>query len=217
MKLLVIDDHPLYIDGLTSFLYKQFSGLHILEASSVDQAFDLFNKNEFDLILIDFKFPDMNGLDLLKAFIARGTLTPLAIISGEEDPTIAKRALDLGGSGFIPKSVKSSELVDALKTLLNGGEFLPPILKNKVDQLVQREFKEYSKNTATNSHGVTERQLDVLKLMAKGYTNKRISTILNLSTDTVKEHIRNLFITLDVDNRTLCIVRARELGLDTSE
>jgi len=140
-----------------------------------------------------------------------------AIISGEEHIHIAKSALDLGARGFLPKSLKTNLLINAIKTLIEGREFLTDENREHVEQLNKQEFNSLVNQEESLMLGVTPRQLEVLKLMAKGHSNQRISDIMNLSTSTIKEHIHNIFRSLRVKNRSQCIVKAQELGLNITK
>lgn len=214
VRILIVDDHPLFIDGLKFILNKNINDLEILEATRVEKALTLIDNHDIDLVLIDFKIPELDGIDLLKAFLERGLTVPSIMISGESNPTIVKQAMDIGACGFIPKSFGTDKFLNALHVVLQGGEFLPEEIKYQVEQLNRQDFSLYSKNKTHPKLNITPRQLEVLKLMGKGYSNKKISNIMNLSADTVKGHIHNIFLVLSVENRTSCIIRANELGLD---
>lgn len=217
MEILIVDDHPLYIDGLTTTLENQWREIQIHKATTATEAIAIVESTQLSCVLIDYKLPDMDGLDLLKSLLARDISLNAAIISGEEDIHIAKSAIDLGARGFVPKSLKTNLLIDAIKTLIDGKEYLTDDMREHVKQLNRQEFNRLVDQEESIMIGVTPRQLEVLKLMAKGHSNKGISNIMNLSTNTVKEHIHNIFRTLQVKNRSQCIVKAQELGLDVSK
>lgn len=217
MKILIVDDHPLYIDGLATILKSEWREIQIYEAATAAQALTIVESTELSCILIDYRLPDMDGLDLLKSLLARNINLTAAIISGDDDPHIAKSALDLGARGFLPKSLKTKVLINAVKTMIAGKEFLSDDMREHVEQLNRQEFNNLAKQGESMMLGVTPRQLEVLKLMAKGHSNKQISNIMHLSTNTVKEHIHNLFRSLQVKNRSQCIVKAQELGLDVTK
>lgn len=216
MKILIVDDHPIYIDGLKSFLSHRFKDLTLVEANAVDEALDRVDCCDFDLVLIDYNLPTMNGIGLLSTLVSRANVTPLVIISGEEKASIAKQALDLGAAGFIPKSLTSDELHESLDMILGGAEYIPKKLSLEIEELYQQELNsEISASDASvQNYGLTKRQLDVLRLLNKGLTNKEISRFLSLSPETVKEHMGNLFLALGVHNRTKCVAKAQELDLD---
>lgn len=214
MEILIVDDHPLFLDGLKSILASEWGSVKIHQATNVESALKIVHSEPLDCVLIDFKIPEMDGIDFLQALLARDITLVTAIISGESDPQIAKDALDLGARGFIPKSLKTEQLIEAIKTIINGEEFLTDTMKQQVERLNQREFGQLASEKKASSLTLTPRQLEVLKLIVKGYSNKQIANIMHLSTNTVKEHLHNIFRNLQVSNRSQCIIQAQKLGLE---
>jgi len=208
MKILIVDDHPLYIDGLRAMLTTEIPSLDILKAFSVQEALvSLEQEPSIDLLLIDIELPGLGGLDLLQSILNKGVAVPSIVISGDTSARKIKQALDLGACGFIPKSYTVKQFVPAITKVVDGGMYVSENLKRK---LLQLEKLEYSQTSLVK---VTPRQLDVLRLMRKGYPTKKISSELGLSDETVKEHISNLFNLLGVDNRISCLFKAQEIGL----
>jgi len=215
MKILIVDDHPLYIGGFRVFLQSLLQDAKVFEANALDRTLALCEANKFDLVLVDYKLAELSGLDVLQALRQRGVSTPLALISGEDAPAIAKRALDLGACGFIPKSLPGDQMAEAIITVLTGGEFLTDTTRRLVNQLDYQGYHDVDLADDPNSV-FTKRQMDVIQLVAKGYSNKQISRVLNLSVHTVKEHMQNIFFKLEVDNRMLCVIRAKEMGVNVA-
>jgi len=175
---------------------------------------NLLGAHCFDLILSNYSLPGANGTDLLKACDERDLNTPFAILSGDDDPEIARKVLRRGACAFIPKSLPVKDMTHAIKAVLHGEQFFTKATKRQLNSSPTWPNPKAADEISPLTSIVTERQLDVIQLLSKGYTNKRISQVLNVSVDTVKEHIQNIFLRLDVDNRTLCVIKAKEMGFD---
>lgn len=210
MKILVVDDHPLFLDGLIQVLRQLDPATVTQQVSNAEQALDrLKGERDFQLILIDINMPGMDGLDLLCALVEHELWVPAVVISAQDDPRVIAHALDAGALGFIPKSFGASELLDALRSVLAGEVFLPEPIQEQIDRM--RRFPPSVESGA--KLGITARQLRVLELLVKGYSNRKIAATLNLSEHTVKSHLKVLFSILNADNRTVCVQRAEQLGL----
>lgn len=215
MHILVVDDHQLFLDGIRHILEKLETDTTVTEANTVEAALvALNNPVGLDLALIDLCMPGMDGLALLQSMNSRRIRLPVVVVSGEEEPGRIKAALDLGALGFIPKSYGSQQMRDALLQVLEGDIYLPPHLEKQIDRLATRRPPDAaSHNSALKDSGITRRQYDVLKLMAKGYSNKQIANTLFLTEHTVKSHVSALFVLLTANNRTNCVQNAMQKGL----
>ncbi|HLD67538.1 MAG TPA: response regulator transcription factor [Pseudomonas sp.] len=192
LSLLLVDDHRIFLDGLALALGPLSPGLLIHTAQSAAEAEALLRNQDFDLILLDLRLPDVPGLELLQRWQQAGQLTPVAILSASDSPQDAQAALAAGALGFIPKSADADGLRLAVTRVLLG-ETLPTPARDRGTPL-------------------TPRQRDILLLLADGLPNKAISRRIGLSEDTVKTHLRALFQELDVHTRTACVSAARQRG-----
>jgi len=194
-RILVVDDHPLYREGMVSALRARLPELEVLGAGSAEEGLAVLEANpDTDVVLIDLRLPGMDGFGALAAYAARFPTVPRVLISGQEGADIAKRAFDAGASGFIPKSLPVEEVAAAIRRVLEGGVFAPS----------QRKLQE--------AGGLTLRQLEVLRLLGEGYTNKEIARALEISERTAKAHVAAIFEALGADNRTQAVVEAQRLG-----
>ena len=213
MKLLIVDDHPLFAEGIQFVLESLFSGSLCQLANSAEEALSLISTEEYDLLLIDLNMPGIDGLSLLQALGKRNLSTPIAVLSSVEDLKLIRQALDNGASGFIPKAFGKEELRLALRVILDGETFIPETIAwqlNRIrsDKITTSQFDDL---------GLSARQHEVLVLLSKGLTNKQMSMTLFVTEDTVKFHTRNLFRILHASNRTDCVLRARQRGLLPSD
>jgi len=201
VKILIVDDHELFRDGLSLTLSALTTGQSqptVLHADSADAAISMQQQHSlFDLVLLDLGLPDTHGLKVLKQFQTVMPECPVVIISATEKHDDIMRALDAGASGFIPKATLSNVLLSALQLVLSGGRYLPPQLLS----------------IAPRSQHLTDRQMEVLQHLSNGMTNKMIARELNLSESTVKAHIRKVFSVLQAKNRSHAISIATEMGI----
>jgi len=208
--ILVIDDHQLILDGLESVLLQLPNAVKITHSQNAADALEwLIAGQRFDLILVDLGMPNMDGFSFLTAINNHSIIVPIAVISATKDVTEVQKSLEKGALGFISKSVNSKKLLNAVETILDGNIYTPDWYK-KLD--ITEETDDPKLNQA-KMLGISQRQLDVLELMATGNSNKQIATILFLSEDTIKSHVKALFNKFDVNNRTECLNTARRHGI----
>lgn len=204
-RLLLIDDHQIYLDGLTVTLNTLCPGITLDHARNAEQAEQLVAQHLYDLVLLDLHLPDISGLALLETLRAIDTLTPVAMLTGSTNPSDMDAALRLGAAGFISKTADGPMLISAVQRLLFGEQVL-----------MTDESQPLDRKTNARERGITPRQLDILDLLAEGLPNKVICKRLSLSEDTVKTHLKAIFSTLTCRNRTECVNTARRYGLVSS-
>lgn len=211
MRILVCDDHAVFRAGLRAVLGELSAEAELLEAADVAQALALAGAHaDLALALLDLHMPGTDGRTGLRQLRAAHPTLPVVIVSAADDPAEMRRVLAEGASGFIPKSSRSEELVAALRLVLAGGVYLPRAL---LDAPAASPGAERSRRRRERAGTLTERQIEVLSLMARGLTNREICGVLKIAEGTVKTHIAAIFETLEVTNRTEAAVAARELGL----
>ncbi len=210
MNILVVDDHPLFREGLQLLLSDLSDGLEFSGASGVNAISDEMLNNA-DLILLDLNTADSRGLQSLSIVGGRNPKGSIVVVSSDDDYELIRDCIECGAAGFIPKSSEPSVLVAALKLILAGGIYLPPSCAN--DSLDYRG----SEKDVYESSGLTRRQLHALLLVARGKANKSIADIMNISEGTVKLHLSAAFKTLGVRNRTEAVFALSQLGIRESD
>lgn len=199
MKIAIADDHNLVREGLAAVLVQSCEVSSILEAASVSELYDhLESHSNVALAILDLNMPGMEDVKTLDCLQQTYPTTSFAILSATEIDAVAKRFLNAGAVGYLPKSLKNEVLVDAIHLILSGGVYVP-------------SFASHSK-TEKGFH-VTQRQSDVLALMAEGLSNKEIALKLDITESTVKTHISAILKALGVDNRMKAIRESIRLGL----
>ncbi|MCK5918153.1 MAG: response regulator transcription factor [Cocleimonas sp.] len=200
MNLLIIDDHQLFAEGLI-FLFESIdTSIHSTHVKNSSEALDYLQNNAIpDLILLDINLPGINGFSLMKKFQAVNIWSPVLIISAIDSPLTAQLAIESGASGFISKSSSGTTLVSAIQTVLKGDTYLPKVPPSDA-------------NESEIIH-ITKRQKEILHLLSQGLLNKQIASELDISANTVKAHLYDVFRALKVNNRTAAVKVAFQQGL----
>lgn len=217
MNILLVEDHRLVADAMQVMLMEIEPGVDITACYSTQHALSTIDAGkELDLILTDLFMPGIDGIGLLVGLRNRGITIPVVIVSGATEEKYIRAAVKNGAAGFIQKTLPGVEMMAGLKQVLSGGRFFPDRYLN-TEQEVTPQFE----SGVTGYNGVTlprpgEKQLQVLRLMAEGNSNKQISQIVGISEATVKYHTSQLFKLLSVKNRTSCVREAHNCGLLTA-
>lgn len=207
MKAILADDHVLFRDGFALLLQQFEAGTHCLACGSLEDAMDLLNKHDdADLLFLDLNMPGMQGAGSIEAIHKSHPGMPIVILSGEESRAQMSALLAAGAAGYIPKSSAAAVMISAIRLILAGGIYVP-------SQMVGNAPTGASHLTAASAVQLTERQLDVLRLLAEGKPNKIICRELQMSEGTVKAHINAIYRHLGVVNRTEAALAAQRLRL----
>jgi DNA-binding NarL/FixJ family response regulator len=218
MKILVVDDHVLIRDALRGVLKELKGEADVLEASDCRQAMALIaeNADDLDLVLLDLHLPDRDGFSALAEVRERYPTISVVVLSGQHDRASVVKALDLGVSGYIPKSGQREVMLTALQLIFAGGKYIPPEILTRDSPTTAPPASTPPGGgrppTSPSDLGLTERQLDVLALMMQGKSNKAICRVLDLAEPTVKNHVTAILKALKVTNRTEAVIAVRELG-----
>jgi DNA-binding NarL/FixJ family response regulator len=179
--------------------------VQIFEASDCEGALlHLSEQTDLDLVLLDLYLPKKDGFDTLTTIRERYPVMPVAIISGSNQVEDITRALKAGAVGYIPKETTGDIMLGAIHLMLSGGVYIPQFLLDA----------SASEKTEKNRYMLTPRQMEVLKLLSQGQSNKVIASFLLLSEATVKMHVTAIFKALHVSNRTQAALAAEKLSLD---
>jgi len=220
MKILIIDDHPLFLEGIGMVLRQIADDVEAVELDSGNKGMDYLKSNpDTDLVLVDLDMPVMSGFDFLQELEDQGLTVPVAILSATTNLYDVKRAVDMGAVGFISKTSDTGEMKRALETIFEGDVYIPKGLEEQLEALMASESMDPQSvlRAKAKAVGITNRQHQVLQLLAKGYTNKKIGEELNLTERTVKAHVSALFAIMNVANRTECVLEGDRLGLTHME
>jgi DNA-binding NarL/FixJ family response regulator len=203
MKILLADDHALFREGIRHILRQLDPDVAVLDAADYGTARALLTRNpDSDLALVDLNMPGADGVDSIAALLALPHMVPVVVLSASESRIDIRRTLDAGAMGFIPKSETAEVMLGALRLVLSGGIYVPPMLMTTAN------------HPATRANAMlTPRQRDVLQRMSEGKSNREIGRQLGLSEATVKVHITAIFRNLNVSNRMQAVKTAEALGI----
>lgn len=218
MRILIADDHRLIVEGMKMKLAELGGDIEFEVAATVAELREALARGTTpDLALIDLAMPGVNShqhlLDVLRQYPA----TRVVVVSGSQDPGLMRELFDLGIHGFIPKAYSPDVMLSAVRLVLAGGIYVPPMmLQPDVDTTPPGAMATDPHETAAMEARLrkllTERQLDVLRLLARGKPNKVIARDLGISEGTVKIHLAAIFRALNVRNRVEAVVAAQRLG-----
>lgn len=222
MKILIADDHRLVIEAVKSKLSELEPGIVFVQALSVDELLARVD-DDIDLALIDLHMPGAEGQDHIDQVRLRHPAVPVVVLSGTEDPTVMRSALERGVLGFIPKAYSPEVMISAVRLVLAGGVYVPPMMLSAVPSgilagvpMAAVSVPDTGVATAAQTlhhlrNVLTERQVEVLQLLSQGKPNKLIGRSLGISEGTVKIHLAAIFRALNVRNRTEAVVAAQSL------
>ncbi len=206
LKILLIDDHEMFRDGISLLLTREYPELEILQAKDLPQAVNhLRQHSDFSLILLDLHLQDSSPHENIRCIQNQRPTAPICVISGEERPEFIRNILEFKIDTYIPKTIGNEEFINAIKQVLSGKSYLPPG--------VDAEIKRWESEGNPAYNNLTQRQLQVLALLAEGISNQDIADKLNISGNTITVHVKNILKTLNAANRTEAGYLARKYGL----
>lgn len=210
LRVLLADDHPTYRAGLLALLKIDADMIVVGEAGSGDEVIEMAEELKPDLIIMDIKMPNCNGIEATRQILQRNPQVRILIMTMfEDDPTVAA-AMRAGAKGYILKGALPDEIIRSIKVVAAGGAiFSPEIALRFVDyfEQIRPGFREGELAM------LTVREREILELIAKGHRNGNIAEILVLSPSTVRNHITNILSKLQVVDRTEAIRKAKDAGL----
>ena len=201
----MVDDHRLFLEGLRHLLLGLGSDVTLDLVETVAEAIDKIDSgNGYQLLVMDIALPHVDGFSLLKSLNERKICIPTVVISASSSLDEIHRVMKLGALGFIHKSTSSEEMLAAVSKVLGGGIYLPDDVWPKM-KLYPGALETKQTINDSDTEGIGERQIEVLKLLADGLSNKQIATVLNIGESTVKYHVSILFKHYGVASRTALI------------
>ncbi len=198
--ILIADDHSVLRQGLVSLIGFEADMIVVGEASNGREAVDLWRQQRPDVILLDLRMPELDGVGVIKQIRADDENTRIIVLTtfdGDED---IYRAIQAGAKGYLLKDVPREALIDSIRRVYAGETCLPVHLANKLAERIR-------------GGSVSEREIDVLKLMAQGKSNKEIGSALFVSAGTIKSHVKSIFAKLNVNSRAEAVANAAHRAL----
>lgn len=227
MRVLLVDDHPLILSALQTVIQGLGDGVQVVGVGSGRAAREALKADaNYDLVLLDLQLGDTSGFDLLSEFRQAYPALPVVVISASDRASDVIRSIDMGAMGFVPKRASNETLFDALRMVMSGGIYVPPMsmgpdgaggghgahssqpLEVVGSQAAQSDFQT---QPSLASLGLTPRQTDVLALLLQGKPNKLIARELGLSVETVKDHVAAVLRALGVNSRTQAVLAVSQM------
>lgn len=215
MKILLVDDHALFREGMRHMLQRLPEQVEILEAGNFPDSLKIAAQHpELDLALLDLNMPGSEGPISIRSFHRHYPHIPVVVVSGEEGRGYMEKVMNYGAMGFVCKSSTAAVMLSALNLVLSGGVYVPPemlwqhsVITEEAPEIIDR------RSLRTNEYGLTLRQMEVLRHLAAGRSNKEIADAVHLAEGTVKIHVAAVYQTLRVSNRMEAVRAAEKLGL----
>ncbi len=209
MKVLVVDDHRIVREGIRMLLDSAPEVDEVSEATNGQEAIDTIASAEIDVVLLDVRMPDMDGLQVLSRLQEQSATPRVIVLSMYDDPAYVKRAVELGASGYLLKSVGRDELLRALSVVAGGGSYIQgeitaPLIARMVDPAAGGPVGQLSIE-----------DIDMLQMLAEGLDNRAIARRMGISEAGVKAHLRSIYARLEVKRRSEAVAVALRLGLIT--
>ncbi len=213
MKIMIVDDHPLIREGLRLALVSLEPGIEVIEARRASEAVAFVMQHpNIDLILLDLTLPGENGLSVLPGLRSVNEEIPVVILSGNFDQADVEASIEGGAMGFIPKTLPTKQLLNALRAVLAGNSYLPEELV--IAHAATRPIHTEKSTSALESFGLTPRELEVAALLLKALPSKVIARELNIALGTVKQHLHVIQQKLGARSRFEIMLKAQQLGQD---
>jgi len=213
-RLAIVDDHALAREGLQDLLADESDIEVVGEAADGREAVVLCSRLQPDLVLMDVRMPDMDGLTATREIKRRHPRTSVLMITMHENPDYLLEALRAGASGYVLKDAPQHEITAAVRQVRSGESPLDPRLAARLLRRLSMAMGQESQSPpGSTANPLSSRELEVLGLVRLGKTNRQIAEDLTISIGTVKRHIENIITKLEVSDRTQAVVKAFELGL----
>ncbi len=211
IKVGLVDDQTLVRQGVRSLLELDKEIEIIGEAPDGRAAVELIPQWDVDVVLLDMRMPKMSGLDVLRKLAEQNQLPPTIILTTFDEDDLVLAGIKAGAKGYLLKDVKLEELVEAIRTVAKGGSLVKPAVTERLLQGLEGMRTDFS--ALDRPDPLTERETEILRLMAGGYSNKEIANSLGVAEGTVKNHVSNILSKLGVRDRTRAVLKAFELSL----
>lgn len=228
MKVLLIDDHPLILSALQSVIQGLGDDVVVIGVGSARETRETLRRDtDFDLVLLDLQLGDADGFDVLAELRQQYPALPVVVVSASDRGSDVIRAIDAGAMGFVPKRSSNELLFEALRQVMSGGIYVPSMELGRDPPSPRHEAMPmpmpmpglsaaaaaagYQTQAPLSSLGLTPRQTEVLALLLQGKPNKLIARELNLSVETIKDHVAAVLRALNVSSRTQAVLAVGQM------
>ena len=209
-RLLVVDDHPIFRDGLAGLLATMPDFDDVRTAGSAEDALRQVADTSFDIVLMDINLPDASGVEATRELIHRAPATAVLMVTMVDDDDSVHAALAAGARGYVLKDASAEEILAAVRTVAAGGAVFGAAIATRI--LAKQSARAGVHRSVTPAEPLTAREQDVLTLLADGATNQQIARSLGLSLKTVQNHVSRILDKLQAADRTQAVLQARGIS-----
>ncbi len=213
IHVLIVDDQRLMRDGLRTLIELESDLVVAGEAEDGLESIVMYRNTGPDVVLMDVQMPNLNGVEATRRIKSDWDEANILILTTFDDDEYIFEALRAGASGYLLKDVSGKELADAIRVVAKGGTLIAPSVARKVVSEFARLKPASPKMVETLSDPLSEREFEILKVLAQGYTNKEIADKLYLAEGTVKNYVTNILQKIGARDRTQAAIKAKELGM----
>lgn len=200
IRIMTVDDHPLIREGLSALISVHSDMAIVGEAADGATAIRLFNELRPDVLLLDLQMPNVSGLEVIDRLIAQDPTARIVVLTTYDTEQLAMKAMSAGASAYILKSSVGRRLLDTIRAVMRGQRYVDPSVASAIA-------------AHANTDELTSRETDVLRLISKGNSNKLIGEQLQISDQTVKGHVKNIFLKLGANDRAHAVAIAVKRGI----
>lgn len=209
IKIIIADDHPVVREGLISMIKREPDFQVIGEATNGIEAVKKTRELKPDVVLMDLRMPELDGVEAIRQISSFEPTTKFIILTTFSDDEYIFRGIEVGARAYLLKDAPREDLFKAIRAVYNGESLIQPVVASKV----LNRFAELSRQAQTPADVLSEREIEVLKLIAKGNANKEIAAELNITDSTVKTHVSSIFQKLNARDRTDAVMQAVKRGI----
>jgi len=210
IRVMLVDDQNLVRKGVRSLLELSTDIEVVAEAADGAEAIRLLPDIKPDVMLLDMRMPGMSGIDVLQNLAKNNAVPPTIILTTFDDDELVLAGIKAGARGYLLKDVSLEDLVGAVKTVAEGGSIVKPAVTQRLLKGLENLHTEFS--SLDRPDPLTDRETEILRLMAGGYSNKEIANSLGVAEGTIKNHVSNILSKMGVRDRTRAVLKAFELG-----
>lgn len=200
IRVMVVDDHPLLREGIAAVLERQDDMRLVAEATDGQEAIEAFRHARPDVTLMDLQMPHMGGIEAIAAIRGEFPQARIVVLTTYHGDVQALRAFKAGASGYLLKNLLRKELIETIKIIHQGGRRIPPEIATEIAE-------------HATADALSEREIEVLRWVARGNANKRVASLLGISEDTVKAHMKSILAKLRANDRTHAVTIALKRGI----
>lgn len=210
IRVMLVDDQNLVRKGVRSLLELSTEIEIVAEAADGAEAIRMLPEVNPDVMLLDMRMPGMSGIDVLQTLAKNDAVPPTIILTTFDDDELVLAGIKAGARGYLLKDVSLEDLVEAVKTVADGGSIVKPAVTQRLLKGLENLHTDFS--SLDRPDPLTERETEILRLMAGGYSNKEIANSLGVAEGTIKNHVSNILSKMGVRDRTRAVLKAFELG-----